>query len=69
MGKTKLSLFGIGSALGIVPVLFIMGVFLKYTKLSIFWGELAIGFAIFIGICYAVLGVFGIMKRLGFKLN
>lgn len=59
-----LKILGVGGALGIVPVLFVLGIVLILTKISISLGYLAVIASVFIGIVYAVLGVFGILKRL-----
>lgn len=48
---------------GIIPVLFIIGVFLVMTHISDFLGYLAITAAVLIGIIYALLGAYGITRR------
>ncbi len=51
---------------GIIGVLFVMGLFLKYTQLSPFLGDAALFFAVFFAMVYAALGVLGILKKNGF---
>jgi hypothetical protein len=51
------------SGVGIIPVLFIIGVFLVWTQISEFLGYLSIFASIIFGILYAGLGAYGISRN------
>ena len=59
----KLWAFGLGGT-GIVAVLFIMGIILSTTGINANLGSVALWVAVAIGIIFALLGIFGILKRL-----
>lgn len=51
-------------AIGIVPALFIMGLFLCKMDVLYWLGASAIFISIFIGVIYGLLGVIGILKNM-----
>lgn len=59
-------IFGLGlGGTGIVAVLIIAGIILSATKVSPSAGSVAISGGIFIGMVLGLLGIFGVLKRLG----
>ena len=63
MKKISASL-GLLKITGITGALFIMGLII-YTLISKFWGGFTIAVAVLIAIIYALLGIVGILKKLG----
>ena len=59
-------IFGLGlGGTGIVAVLIIAGIILSTTKVSPSAGSLAISGGVLIGIVLGLLGIFGVLKKLG----
>lgn len=56
---------GLMKASGIIGVLFIIGMILYLTHIGDVLGIIAIAASVLIGIIYALLGIYGILKRLG----
>jgi hypothetical protein len=63
---SSLDIPGIIKGTGVVGILFVMGVALYLLNISDFLGMLVIVTAVGFTIIFAVLGVYGILKRQGF---
>ncbi|MFW5705232.1 MAG: hypothetical protein ACOCXG_05315 [Nanoarchaeota archaeon] len=58
-------ILGMGGS-GLIGVLFVAGIALKFLNISQGFGNFAIGFAIFFAVLFLILGFVGILGRLKF---